>query len=127
MLALLLTRAALAGTACEEGNIITLLDREGSFELTEKEYINNLDLCWEIRPTCGEGRQVSLTFPTVAIEEGYDFLIVRDFDNRLKEQVEQGATYGARSGFLVRFTTDATTTDSGFVGKWQCGGAGSEG
>ena len=98
-------------------------------------YGNDEDCSWVITAS---GGSISISFPSFSTESGYDYVYVYSCESssgatscgssselaKLSgSSVSSSSSWTSTSGIMrVRFTSDGSTTRSGFEGQWQVGG-----
>lgn len=119
----LLTLIAAAAAAPTCTSTVSLADKAGKFTdgTDEKSlYDNDERRCWTIKPDCGEGGHVSVWFPRVDVETGYDVVHVYTLGGTLlSKAVSQGGTFSG-DGFVVAFSSDSSVTRTGFTAGYSC-------
>lgn len=121
LLLVLASTVAIAAPRCEFTELLTA--QEGSFtdgSAAAAQYANDQNSCWRVTPTCPEGARLSLWFPRVEVEWGYDYVQLYDEDGvLLGKSVGAGVTYTG-SAFTVNFVSDHDIALSGFEARWSC-------
>ena len=95
-------------------------------------YRNNVDCAWKLR--CPSGQSVRLSFSSFSTESGYDY--VRVYDGESTSARHMGAFSGSSTPstqtssqryMFIRFTTDGSSTGTGWAASWSCTSTSSSG
>ena len=83
------------------------------------EYPDHHIVEWCVKTTCDT---VELTSSSFAIEDGHDFVLIRDDVANIswKYTGEQNITLDVNSDFTVLFTSDSSENDDGFAFNYSC-------
>ncbi len=110
----------------QTGNMVTLTDSVGTFDDGSgiDNYENNLDIYWLIKPP--NAQRIILSFQSFDTESGYDFVTIYDGETtsapilgRFSGSSIPSTIISSGGAMLVRFETDGSITEKGWVARYR--------